>query len=253
MKHHLVVFALVTLASEVFAVQGTLVTESEELKGDIRWNAEKKHYSVSIRKGKSLVNMQRQPEDVVRLDIPEPDEMEKALTLIEKGSAASAIPLLNKIALRHLVMAHLAADDPERAFETCKAVMAGDSTAAYSGELAPAFWQVLLKLDKKPLLEQLLAKAVKHGDRPSSAAAQVLRGDLIMEAAKDDTSEIRRALTDGYLRVVLLYQDDPCRDIRREALLKAADCHEKLGRSDLAENFRKQAKAMGHKRETQNL
>lgn len=112
---------------------------------------------------------------------------------------------------------------------------------------------MLLKLGKKPLLEQLLAKAVKHGDRPSSAAAQVLRGDLIMEAAKDDKSEIRRALTDGYLRVVLLYQDDPCRDIRREALLKAADCHEKLGRSDLAENFRKQAKAMGHKRETQNL
>lgn len=265
MKHHLVAFALVTLASEVFAVQGTLVTESEELKGDIRWDAEKKHYVVAIRKGKSIVNMQRQREDVVRLDIPEPDEMEKALTLIEKGSAASAVPLLNKIAnvyhrlkwdkiaLRHLVMAHLAADDPERAFETCKAVMAGDSTAAYSGELAPAFWQVLLKLGKKPLLEQLLAKAVKHGDRPSSAAAQVLRGDLIMEAAKDDTSEIRRALTDGYLRVVLLYQDAPCRDIRREALLKAADCHEKLGRSDLAENFRKQAKAMGHKRETQNL
>lgn len=182
MKHHLVVFALVTLASEVFAVQGTLVTESEELKGDIRWNAEKKHYVVAIRKGKSIINMQRQSEDVVRLDIPEPDEMEKALTLIEKGSAASAIPLLNKIAndyhrlkwdkiaLRHLVMAHLAADNPERAFETCKAVMAGDSTAAYSGELAPAFWQVLLKLGKKPLLEQLLAKAVKHGDRPSSAA-----------------------------------------------------------------------------------
>ena len=48
MKHHLVVFALVTLASEVFAVQGTLVIESEELKGDIRWNAEKKHYSVSM-------------------------------------------------------------------------------------------------------------------------------------------------------------------------------------------------------------
>ena len=33
-----------------------------------------------------------------------------------------------------------------------------------------------------------------------------------------------------------------CREIRREALLKAADCHEKLGRSDLAENFRNQAK-----------
>ena len=50
MKHHLVVFALVTLVSEVFAVQGTLVTESEELKGDIRWDAEKKHYVVVIRR-----------------------------------------------------------------------------------------------------------------------------------------------------------------------------------------------------------
>lgn len=86
MKHHLVVFALVTLASEVFAVQGTLVTESEELKGDIRWNAEKKHYVVAIRKGKSIINMQRQSEDIVRLDIPEPPALEKALTLIEKGS-----------------------------------------------------------------------------------------------------------------------------------------------------------------------
>ena len=70
-----------------------------------------------------------------------------------------------------------------RTVDTCKTVMAGDSSAAYTDELAPAFWQVLRKLDKKPLLKQLLAKAVKLGDRPSSAAAQVLRGDLITEAA----------------------------------------------------------------------
>ena len=142
MKHHLVAFALVTLASELFAVQGTLVTESEELKGDIRWDADKKHYAVAIRKRKSIVTMQRQSEDVIRLDRPEPPALEKALTLIEKGSAASAAPLLNKIAndylmlkwdkiaLRHLVMAHLAADNPQRAFETGKAAMSGDSTAA---------------------------------------------------------------------------------------------------------------------------
>lgn len=202
------------------------------------------------------INIERKAEEVVRLDIPEPAELEKALTLIEKGSSAAAVPMLNKIAneyhrlhwdkiaLRHLVTAYLADNNPQRAFDTCKAVMSGDSTAAYTGELAPAFWQVLLKLDKRPLFNQLIDKAVTNGDRPSSAAALVLRGDLIMEAAKDNKTEIRRALTNGYLRVILLYRDEPCREIRREALLKGANCHEKLGRPDLAENFRKQAKAL---------
>lgn len=157
MKQIVLALALALLAPNLFAIQGTLVTAKEDLRGDIRWDAEKQLYTVAFKKGKTLVNLQRPADDVVRLEIPEPPEFKRALALIEKGSAAAAVPVLNKIAndylrlkwdmiaLRHLVLAHLAADKPDRAYDTCKTVLVRDKSAAYTGAFAPAFWQVLLK------------------------------------------------------------------------------------------------------------
>ena len=85
-------------------------------------------------------------------------------------------------------------------------------------------------------------KAASSGDRPASAAALVMRGDIIVSASNDKPEELRRALTDGYLRVVLMYQDAPCARERAEACLKAAQCFEKLGQSARAEQLRAQAK-----------
>ena len=51
-------------------------------------------------------------------------------------------------------------------------------------------------------------------------------------------------LRDGYLRVVLMYQDEACNRERGEAMLKAAQCFDKLGQSARAEALRAQAKAL---------
>ena len=76
----------------------------------------------------------------------------------------------------------------------------------------------------------------------ASAAALVMRGDIIMNASGDRPDELRKALRDGYLRVVLMYQDPECHRERVEAMMKAAVVFEKLGQVARAEKLRAQAK-----------
>ena len=91
-------------------------------------------------------------------------------------------------------------------------------------------------------LEKLLKDAATKGDRQSSAAALVMRGDIIASASNDAPEELKRALRDGYMRVVLMYMDESCSRERGEAMLKAAQCFDKLGQSARAESLRAQAK-----------
>ena len=74
--------------------------------------------------------------------------------------------------------------------------------------------------------------AVEQGDRPTQAAAQVLRG-----AMDKQRKEYRTALVDGYLRAIVLFQD--VREVQPEALAGAATCFEELGESANAEKMRK--------------
>jgi len=65
---------------------------------------------------------------------------------------------------------------------------------------------------------------------------------MVVAASNDAPEELRRALRDGYMRVVLMYQDADCARERSEALLKAAQCFDKLGQSARAESLRAQMK-----------
>ena len=243
-------------AAEAFAVQGTLNTETESLTGDIKWRARDKQYVVSVKKGQTVVDMERKKDDVVSLDIPKPQGYDKAVQLVESGSGAAAIAILQKIvddygmlqwdkpAGRYLAMAHLAAGHAQKAYDICSKIVSADKEAAYTGDLAPAYWQALLKLGKNEQLDGLLKKAASSGDRASSAAALVMRGDIIVAKSNDAPEALKDALRDGYLRVVLMYQDAVCARERGEAMLKAAVCFDKLGQSARAEALRAQAKAL---------
>ena len=132
--------------------------------------------------------------------------------------------------------------DAQKAYDVCSPIVAEDKSAGYSGDLASAYWQVLLKLGKREELEKMLKKAATSGDRPASAAALVMRGDIIVAASHDSPAELKKALRDGYMRVVLMYQDPECRRERADALIKAAACFDKLGQAARAENLRAQAK-----------
>ena len=245
------ILSLAALAvPELFAIQGTISTDAETFAGDIKWHAREKKYIVE--KGK--ITKEFKLADVTGIDVAKPVGFDKAVQLVQDGQGASAIGTLTKIvsdyrmlkwdkpAGRYLAMAHLAAGNAQKAYDACQAIVSEDKSAAYSGDLAAAYWQSLLKLGKTEQLEGLLKKASASGDRQSSAAALVMRGDIIVAGSNDKPDELRRALRDGYLRVVLMYQDAPCARERAEACLKAAQCFDKLGQSARAEQLRAQAK-----------
>ena len=250
MKKTLIVSLAALAVPELFAIQGTISTEAESFAGDIKWHARDKKYVVE--KGKIMKEFKLA--DVTGVDVAKPQGFDKAVQQVQDGSGAAAIPVLakivadyrmmkwDKLAGRYLALAYLAAGNAQKAYEACQSIVSEDKASAYSGDLAAAYWQALLKLGKNEQLEGLLKKAASSGDRPSSAAALVMRGDIIVAASNDKPDELRRALRDGYLRVVLMYQDPACSRERGEACLKAAQCFDKLGQSARAEQLRAQAK-----------
>ena len=250
MKKTLILSLAALAVPELFAIQGTVSTGAESFSGDVKWHARDKKYVVE--KGK--ITKEFKLADVTDIEVAKPAGFDKAVQMVEGGQGSAAVPVLtkvvseyrmmkwDKIAGRYLALAHLAAGNAQKAYEACQPIVSEDKSAAYTGDLASAYWQALLKLGKSEQLEGLLKKAASSGDRPASAAALVMRGDIIVSASNDKPEELRRALTDGYLRVVLMYQDAPCARERAEACLKAAQCFEKLGQSARAEQLRAQAK-----------
>ena len=239
-------------AVEAFAIQGSVSTETETFAGDVKWHARDKKYVIQ----KDKITKEFKLADVTSLDIPKPQGFDKAVQMVEAGQGSSAVAILSKIvseyrmlqwdkpAGRYLALAHLAAGNAQKAYDACKPIIAEDKAAAYSGDLAAAYWQALLKLGKSEELEKLLKDAATKGNRQSSAAALVMRGDMVVAGSNDAPEELKRALRDGYLRVVLMYQDAECARERGEAMLKAAQCFDKLGQSARAENLRAQAKSI---------
>jgi len=250
MTKKLVVCLVAAAAAEAFAIQGSVSTETETFAGDVKWHARDKKYV--IEKGK--ITKEFKLSEVTALDIPRPQGFDKAVQMVEAGQGSAAVATLAKIvsdyrmmqwdkpAGRYLALAHLAAGNAQKAYDACTPIIAEDKSAAYSGDLAAAYWQALLKLGKSEQLEKLLKDAATKGNRQSSAAALVMRGDMVVAASNDSPEELRRALRDGYMRVVLMYQDADCARERGEALIKAAQCFDKLGQSARAESLRAQMK-----------
>ena len=250
MTKKLVVCLVAAAAAEAFAIQGSVSTETETFAGDVKWHARDKKYVIQ----KDKITKEFKLADVTALDIPKPQGFDKAVQMVEGGQGSAAVATLAKIvsdyrmmqwdkpAGRYLALAHLAAGNAQKAYDACTPIIAEDKSAAYSGDLAAAYWQALLKLGKTEQLEKLLKDAATKGNRQSSAAALVMRGDMVVAASNDSPEELRRALRDGYMRVVLMYQDADCARERGEALLKAAQCFDKLGQSARAESLRAQMK-----------
>ena len=237
-------------AAGAFAMQGSVSTETETFSGDVKWHARDKKYV--IEKGK--ITKEFALADVTGLDIPKPPTFDKAVSQVEAGQGSSAIPALAKIvadykmlqwdkpAGRYLVEAYLAANNAQKAYEVAESIIKEDKSAEWRGDLAPAYWQALLKLGKNQKLEALVKKAAISGDRAASASALVMRGDIILATEGDSQDSYKKALTDAYLRVMLMYADEPCREARLQAMQKAAGCFDKLGQASRAEQIRSQAR-----------
>lgn len=234
------------------AVTGTLVLENgESRKGTMRWSARDKAYVVTSGK----VELQFKATEVAELDIVKPAALDGAVAMVAKGQGAAAIPTLKKIvdeyshlqwdkvAGRYLAEAYIAAGNPTDALKACNNIIDDDPSAAYRGELAPAFWSSLMSLNRMSQLEKYLDKAAKSDDRFARGAALIMRGDIAMKEGKESAAACKKALTDGYLRVVFLYKEPEVADrLQPEALYKAAHCFDKMNQSGRADFMRTELK-----------
>jgi tetratricopeptide (TPR) repeat protein len=215
-----------------------------------------KTYFVQTKQGGAVLEVEVSPADITAMDIEAPKGWNQAVERVEKGQGASAIKYFDSVvkmynhlqwdlrAARYLADAHLAMGNVDKANDSCMAVVRANPEAAYIGEFAPVFWKVLVQLGKKDQLEKLLAKAAASGDRYSSGAALIGRGDLIL-ASGESAESIRAALVDGYLRVALMYTDGKIADqLRPEALAKAAQCFEKINQAGRADQMRAELKRL---------
>lgn len=245
-------------ATAAGAVTGVVRTESGvEEKGVLRWSTRDKAYVVTKSENGGSMEVQIKAVDVAELIVPKPAAFDAAVAQVNGGNGAAAIPALrgivkeyahlewDKPAGRYLAEAYLAAEKPEEALKTCEAIIAGEPTAAYKGDLAPAYWSALLKLNRRSALDKNVEKALKGNDRFSRGAALLMTGDIVMKDGKESSAACRKALTDGYLRVVYLYTEAGVAErLRPEALYKAAACFSVLRHDSRADKMRSELKAL---------
>lgn len=252
MKRLLLTAAAVLAVSSVWAVTGIIKSNGDVKKGDIKWNSRAKAYELKAGK----ISMTYELAKVDSLDIEKPKNFDNLVKAVESGAGASAVRGLeaivseykmlvwDKTAAKYLVEAYLQMNQPQKAFDAARVVMAEDKTAAYKGDMAPAYWQALLATNRKPQLENCLRLAVSEGSRPMSAEALMMRGDITVKEGTESPQAYRRALVDSYLKVALMYNDTECIEQRRKAMLKCATAFEKIGMSDQAHNMRSNAQAL---------
>lgn len=228
-------------AAQAADITGTLINqEGKTFTGVIKWKASTHVYVLS----RDKIDIEMPPAQITELRIPEPAGYADAVKALKEGRPQQAIPVLDKIAqdyfmlqwdepaTRFLTEAYLKNGDTAGALRACDKVIAAKPEAAYSGEMAPLYWQALLKSDRTSKLEDLLEQAIKTGTPEATAFALIMRGDTL--AAKND---YKGALKDGYLRVITLYR--AVRSAQPEALFKAAKAFDQINQPSRAEKMRK--------------
>ncbi|MBP5544693.1 MAG: hypothetical protein ILM98_11495 [Kiritimatiellae bacterium] len=228
-----------------------------EVKGTIRWMPQGRKFVVTRRQGEQTTSFDVALADMASVKVAKPEKLDAAINAVRAGKSSAAIPVLEDIvkryamlgwdepAARWLARAKLDTGDAAAAIAICEGIIKTKPAAAYIGEVAPTYWAALLKTDKSAKVKELLVKAIANGDANDSAAALVMRGDILMEE-----KEPFNALKDGYLRAVLLYEN--CREVQPEALYKAAKAFEALSKNADANKMRDQLRKRYPKSEWAN-
>ena len=223
-------------------VTGSIITKDDNpFKGVIKWKGAARVYVITTGK----MDLEFAPAQIKEMDIPEPAGFREAVKAVQEGRPQQAIPVLDRIAQDYLMLqwdepasralaeAYLVGGDHAGALRVCDKVISAKPVAAYSGEMAPIYWQALLKSGKTSKLDNLLEQAIKTGAPEATAYALIMRGDILV--AKGD---FKGALKDGYLRVITLFR--AVRAVQPEALYKAAKAFDQMNQASRAETMRKQ-------------
>ncbi len=209
--------------------------------GDVRYLSSSKSYEIKI----GPATTQVRAAEVARVVLKkQPAALAGAVAAVKRGQYAAAIAPLKKIkedyemfgpdvtAAQYLAKAYLGMNKAADAVRMCDEVLRSNPNAAGTGEFAGVYWDALLKANQTAKLARILGDAVKTGSRPVAAVALIKRGDIDMKKG-----EAKKALLDGYLRAILLFQD--IKDVQPEALFKAIKAHEAVNEHHYAEKWRK--------------
>ncbi len=209
--------------------------------GSVRYLASSKAYE--IRTGP--VAKQFMASDVKKVILKEqPAALKPAVLDVKRGKYASAIAPLKKIktdyemfgpdviAAQYLAKAYLNLDKAAEAVRMCKDVLSSNPQALNDPQFAGVYWDALLKNGKLSTLQGVLAEVIQKGSHDIVAVALIKRGDVYMSKG-----ETKKALRDGYLRTILMYQD--VKGVQPEALYKAIKAHQAIGQHPYAEKWRK--------------
>lgn len=191
----------------------------------IQWREGAREYQVEAVEGD--IKMPIALKDVERLDIARPADFDKAQQLVSGGNAEAAIPLLEGVLEKYRMLVwdakarevlgrvYLQKKNAAKALEVLKPLFADVPVVAVSGNTRRVYWEALAASGRGDDLRKELDQAIATGRRDIAAAAQVMRGNLLQAAGKND-----EALSD-YLRTVLFFEE--IKDVQPEALFKAAE------------------------------
>ena len=154
--------------------------------GEIQWSNRDKGYRVTIAMpgGKGTSTTTISADNVQSLKMDKPAGYDALVKQVEAGKGAQATAGLEKIAdayehlqydvmaTRWLAVAYLAQGKARDAVSACEKVIRNNPDAAYSGEMAPAYWEALRKTNQTSKLQGLLDKA--SSTRPSPPATRAL-------------------------------------------------------------------------------
>jgi hypothetical protein len=175
-----------------------------------------------------------------------PVDMRKIMQAIDAGGSASPyiakLESLGKewemmgvdlIAIPYLARGYLQVNQPDKAISKCEELFRKNPMTKRDMGVQRVYWDALLKKGGDTAkLKRALDGAIRDGSRPTQASALVMRGDLF----STDNKKMRDALVDGYLRVIIFYQDE--KSAYEEALFKAAAAHTVLNEHHYAEKWR---------------
>ena len=224
-------------------VEGTIFTkEGREIPGMLSWKGSARSYIVRSGGAEHTVALDQVRD--LRVKTPPPG-LAAAMQQVQEGRAiSSAIPVLKQIfetydmlqydvvAGRGLAEAYAKGGQHKDAVAICEKLSRDNPAALADPGLAGIYTAELLALDQTSRLKDVLQTIIKQGSRESAAGALIRRGDMEMKR-----NGYRDALVDGYLRVVVLFED--IKSTQPEALYKASLCFDQLNQGTYAERMRK--------------
>jgi len=221
--------------------QATVVLQTgARTQGVVRYLPASRSYEIQV----GAATREVRADEVVQIILAQPPaQLQQALANVRQQRYQQAIPVLAQIveeyamfgpdveAGKALMLAYLRTGQAGEALRTGEAMVRRNSRLEREADFANIYWEVLLEEKRLSTLRTSIREAIQSGSRELAAVGLLRRGDMEMREGRP-----REALIDGYLRVVLLFQDVGL--VQPEALFKAIRAHEELNEVNYAERWR---------------